>query len=109
MSRSRGQQMQQWGRKALLRAGKLCPILKAYETEKHSVAPEAPLNVSDSISGRDKNIYHFLCRAFGQCVTISQIIDFNILDVVAIRDVNFAIDVACALTRGRRSCFRCRT
>lgn len=46
-----------------------------------------------SISGHDKNIYHLLCRAFGQCVPISQIIDLNVFDVVAICDVHIAIDI----------------
>ena len=48
------------------------------------------------ISGYDKCIYHLLCRDFGQCVSITEIIDFDILDVVAVRNVHIAIDIASA-------------
>lgn len=47
-----------------------------------------------AISGHDKNIYHLLCGAFGQCVSITKVIDFNVLNVVPICDIHIAIDVA---------------
>ena len=47
-----------------------------------------------SISGYDKSIYHLLCHAFSQCVSVTEIVDLDIFDVVTIRDVHIAIDVA---------------
>lgn len=59
----------------------------------------------ESISGSyNKDIYHLLRRALGQCVTISQIIDFDIFNIITILTINFTIDVVGALTarwRGR--------
>lgn len=34
------------------------------------------------------NIYHFLCRAFGQRVSIAQIVDFNVFDIVTISNIH---------------------
>lgn len=48
------------------------------------------------ISGYDKYIYHLLCCAFGQCISISEIVDLDVLDIVAIRNVHVAIDIASA-------------
>ncbi len=48
------------------------------------------------ISGYDKYIYHLLCCALGQCISISEIVDLDVLDIVAIRDVHVAIDIASA-------------
>jgi len=88
--------MQYWGRKVLFRAGKLCPPSEAFE--KGGRASSAHPSVPESISGHDKNIYHFLSRAFRQCVAIPQIIDFDVFNIVTIRNVDFTIDIARALT-----------
>lgn len=57
-----------------------------------------------SISGYDKNIYHLLCCSFGQCVAISEVINFNIFDIVSIRDIHISVYVTRARPRhsGRR-------
>ena len=47
-----------------------------------------------SISGHNRDIYHLLRGAFGQCISISKIVDFDVFDVVPIRNVHIAIDVA---------------
>lgn len=39
-----------------------------------------------------KVIYPFLNSSFGQCVTITQIIDFNVLDIVSVLLVDLAGD-----------------
>jgi hypothetical protein len=52
-----------------------------------------------AVEGGD--IYHLLSRPFGQGVSISEVVDFDILDVVTVGDVNVAIDFADALA-GRR-------
>lgn len=39
------------------------------------------------------SIYHFLCGPLGQQVSVAQVVDFDVLDVVAIRDVHVAIDL----------------
>lgn len=51
-----------------------------------------------------RSIYHLLSRAFGQCITVAQVVDLNIPDIVAIRDIHLSIDCACAIAgaRGRR-------
>ena len=54
--------------------------------------------------------YHLLCRPFGQRVSIAQVVNFNILDVVSIGDVDLAIKLARTLSRrgGRGLHRRCR-
>jgi hypothetical protein len=47
------------------------------------------------------DIYHLLSRAFGQGVSISEVVDFDIFDVVTVCNVYVAIDFADALA-GRR-------
>ena len=46
-----------------------------------------------------RSIYHLLCRTFGQCVAVAQVIDLDISNVVAICNVHLTIDqtraVAC--------------
>lgn len=54
-----------------------------------------------SISGYDKNIYHLLCCAFSQCVAISEVVHFNIFNIVSIRNIHFSIYVT--RTRPRHS------
>lgn len=50
-----------------------------------------------------KDIYHLLSGAFSQCIAVPQIVDFNVFDIVTIGDIDFAIEIACALaSRGRR-------
>ena len=46
------------------------------------------------ISGYNKCIYHLLSCAFGQCVSITEIVDLDVLDVVAVCNVHITIDVA---------------
>ena len=50
-----------------------------------------------SVKYNTRSIYHLLCRAFGQCVAISQVVDFNIANVVAICNVHLTIDCTCAV------------
>jgi hypothetical protein len=38
-------------------------------------------------------IYHLLCRSLGQEVSVSQVVDFDVLDVVAVGHVHLAIDI----------------
>lgn len=53
---------------------------------------------------RNKSIYHLLCRAFCQSVSVPKIVDFDVFDVIAIGNVDLAVDVARTLARrGRRS------
>lgn len=49
------------------------------------------MTMPGNISGYDRDIYHLLCRALGQCVAVTKVVDFNVLDVVAVRDVNVTI------------------
>lgn len=53
-----------------------------------------------SISEYNWSIYHFLCCAFGQCVSILEIVDLNVFDIIAVCDIHITIDVACARPRG---------
>ena len=39
-------------------------------------------------------IYHLLCAAFGQCVPVAQIVDFNVFDIITILRVDFLIEWA---------------
>ena len=48
-----------------------------------------------------RSIYHLLCRTFGQCVAIAQIVDLDISDVVSVVYVHLTIDQACAIAFGR--------
>lgn len=50
-----------------------------------------------SVKCNIRSIYHLLCRTFSQCVAISQVIDFDVTDVVAISNVHLTIDRACAV------------
>lgn len=52
-----------------------------------------------SISGYDKNIYHLLCCAFGQCIAISEVVHFNIFNIVSIRNIHVSIYIARARPR----------
>lgn len=54
------------------------------------------------LSASDKGSnYHLLSRTLRQGIAIAQIIDLNVLDVVSIRDVDFGIQLRCALGGGR--------
>ena len=50
--------------------------------------------ISGSISGSCKEceIYHLLRAAFGQCVTIAQIVHFNVFDIVTVLLVDLVIE-----------------
>ena len=39
-------------------------------------------------------IYHLLSRSFGQCISVAEIVDFDVADVVAVGNVHFSVDVA---------------
>lgn len=47
------------------------------------------------------SIYHFLCGPFGQEVSVAQVVDFDVLDVVAIRNVHVAVDLVRGSCRAR--------
>jgi hypothetical protein len=42
-------------------------------------------------------VYHFLRRALCQGVTVPQVVDLDILDVVTVGDIDIAIELRCAL------------
>jgi hypothetical protein len=44
-----------------------------------------------SVEYNTRSIYHLLRRTFGQCVTIAEVIDFDVFDVVAIIHVHLPI------------------
>jgi hypothetical protein len=46
-------------------------------------------------------IYHLLCRSLGQEVSVAQVVDFDVLDVVAVGHIHFAVDVVAS--GGRRA------
>lgn len=46
------------------------------------------------------DLYHFLCRSLGQRIAIPQIIHFNIFNVIAIRNVHFAVELSCSWWTG---------
>ena len=50
-----------------------------------------------------RSIYHLLRRTFCQCIAVAQIVDFDISDVVAVRNVHLTVDCACAIA----CCWRC--
>lgn len=47
------------------------------------------------------SIYHFLCGPLGQEVSVAQVVDFDVLDVVAIRNVHVAVDLVRGSCRAR--------
>ena len=58
--------------------------------------------VPGHISGCDKDNYRLLCGAFRQCVSVAQIIDFDILNIIPVCNIHVSIDVARARTRYAR-------
>ena len=60
------------------------------------------------VSGREK-IYHLLCGAFCQGVAIAQIIDLDVLDVVTVGDVDFAVKFGRLFGGGRSRGFESRS
>lgn len=48
------------------------------------------------ISGLTRVIYHLLCGSFGQCISISEIINFDVFDIVTVGYIHVSIDVASA-------------
>ena len=61
--------------------------------------------VPGNISGYDRSIYHLLCGAFRQCISVAQIVDLNISDVVTVCNIHITIDIARA---GAGFCWRRR-
>ena len=57
---------------------------------------------------RNKSIYHLLCRAFGQCVSVPEIVDFDVFDVITVCDIDLAINIAGTLARGGGGGLGCR-
>ena len=49
-----------------------------------------------SISGYDKDIYHLLRLAFGQHISISKVVNLDILDVIPICNIHVTINITCA-------------
>lgn len=47
------------------------------------------------------SIYHFLCGPLGQEVSVAQVVDFDVLDVVAIRNVHVAVYLVRCSCRAR--------
>lgn len=48
----------------------------------------------DGSAKQQRSIYHLLCRTFSQRITISQVIYFNVFDVVTVSDVDVAVYLA---------------
>jgi hypothetical protein len=62
----------------------------------------SPLGGMAGISASDNGcIYHLLSGSLGQGVTIPQIIDLDVLDVIAICDIDLSVQLGCALCIGR--------
>ena len=57
---------------------------------------------------RNKSIYHLLCRAFGQCVSVPEIVDFDVFDVITVCDIDLAVNIAGTLARGGGGGLGCR-
>lgn len=58
-----------------------------------SSAPSSHLTmICISRNGQTKIIYHFLSRPLGQGISIAQIVDFDVLDVVAVGNVHLTVD-----------------
>ena len=55
---------------------------------------------------RTKIIYHLLCRSFGQCVAISQIVHLDILDKIAVLGIDFTATARFVGGRFHRARFR---
>lgn len=60
---------------------------------------------ADESSGanRMRIIYHFLSRAFGQQVSISQVVDFDVLDIVAVGNIHIGLHLIVAWFIGLRA------
>lgn len=54
-----------------------------------------------SISGYDKDIYHLLRLAFCQHISISKVIDLDVLDVISICNIHITINITRARARVR--------
>ena len=61
-----------------------------------------------NISGYDRDIYHLLCGALGQSVAVAKVVDFDVLDVIAVGYVDVAIKLR-RCVRTRRCGFRGRS
>jgi hypothetical protein len=78
----------------------------SYVLRKHGVArasgaanAQAGTNLENQWS--IKNNYHLLCRDLGDQVAVSQVVDFNVLYVVAVGNIHLAIDPASRGSAGR--------
>lgn len=49
--------------------------------------------VGVSAASDNGNIYHLLSRSLCEGVAIAQIIDFDVLDVITVRDVDFSVQL----------------
>lgn len=45
-----------------------------------------------SISGYDRDIYRLLRRTLCQCVAVPEIVDFHVLDVITVCNIDFSIE-----------------
>lgn len=49
----------------------------------------------------NRSNYHLLSRAFGQRVTVAQVINLNILDIVSISNVDLRVQLSRCVAGGR--------
>lgn len=54
-----------------------------------------------NISGCNRSNYHLLSRALGQCVAVAQVINFNVLDIVSISNVDVCVKFRGCVSSGR--------
>lgn len=58
-----------------------------------------------SVQHKNKSIYHLLSRAPSQCISISQVVDLNVFDIVTVGNIDVSVDVACTLSSRWRGHF----
>ena len=54
----------------------------------------------------NRSSYHLLSRALCQRVTVAQVINLNVLDIVSIINVDFSVEASRRIVRGWRCGFR---
>lgn len=66
---------------------------RAQSSDSSEKQPATAGNSGQSVECKYINvsIYHLLCRTFGEQVAVSQIVDFDVLHVVAVRDVHLLV------------------
>ena len=50
-----------------------------------------------SVEYNTRSIYHLLRRAFGQCITVAEIVDLNVLDIIPVVHVHLTVYMCSAI------------